>query len=122
MKKIIIAVILIFILGAGTAMADTGEKNPFVAIWKAISNLQDKDNELERKINCLELAKITPDRGPGEWINIDIVGFYQETLRRYNKVKTNPSRPEEQDLEISFYETLIAEAKPLYDEYLEQCE
>ena len=116
-----IVVALVFILGAGTAVANTGEKNPFLAIWKAISNLQNKDNELERKIYCIELIKQTPDRGPGEWINVDIVGFYEESQRRLDKEKTNPSRPEEQNDAIVFLKSVLAEAQPMYNSYMEEC-
>jgi len=121
MKKIITVVIIIFILGTGTAVANTGEKNPFLAVWKSISNLQNKNDELERKISCLELVKQTPDRGPGEWINIDIVGFYEESQRRLGVQRTNPSRPEEQNNEITFWESVLTEAQPMYNRYIEEC-
>lgn len=128
MRKIIIIIILVFILSTGIVIASTSEENPFFAIWKAISNLKDentelrnKNSELEKKIYCLELIKKTPDKGPGEWININIIEFYKETLKRYEKIKNNSSHPEEQDTSISFYENLIVETKPLYMKYIEEC-
>lgn len=121
-KKIIITIVaVVLLLGAGVAMASTDSNNPFQIIWQAITGLQDRVNQSEIKIECLELVKKTPDRGPGEWININIVEFYEESLRRYEEVKINSSRPEEQNADIAFYEEVLAEAKPLYDQYLEKC-
>ena len=120
-KVIIIIVVIVLLLGAGVAIANTNSNNPFQIIWQAIAGLQNRADKSEMKIECLELVKKTPDKGPGEWININIVKFYEESLRRYNEVKINPSRPEEQDADVAFLEEVLAEAKPLYDQYLEKC-
>ncbi|MBT6691619.1 hypothetical protein HOB10_04780 [Candidatus Parcubacteria bacterium] len=127
MKKIIIVVGLIFVLGAGTAMAGTGEKNPFAAIWKAISSLQDKDNELERKnselekkIYCLELIKKTPSWGHSSYINTDIVNFYEDAKERWTACQADPGTCDYPGMPAK-WETAFNESQPLYTKYMEEC-
>lgn len=87
-----------------------------------VNVIEDKQSSLEKKVYCSELIRYTPDRGPGQWINIDITGFYQSSLEQLEqwKIKSDP-RPGEQQAEIDFWQEIVNEAKPMYDNYIEKC-
>jgi hypothetical protein len=87
-----------------------------------VNVIEDKQSSLEKKVYCSELVRHTPDRGPGQWINIDIAGFYQSSLEQLEQWKIKPDpRPGEQQAEIDFWQGIVNEAKPMYDNYIEKC-
>jgi hypothetical protein len=84
-----------------------------------------KIQNLEIKVDCSELIKVTPDRGPGLLVGRDIVNLYKESLDTLNKIESNPSRPNDSDdvkAEKKFWEELVKEAKPLYENYISKCQ
>ena len=131
MKKIIIIAVLIGLfafpvvsLGSTFVSALIQGKSVEEAVQilaNEIDNLMKRVLFLEKKVDCLELVKITPDMGPQEWINIDIRGFYKTSLKRFEEWQSNPSRTEEQQSEIIFWQRLVNEAKPLYEDYIGKC-
>lgn len=91
---------------------------------KQFSEEQNKAKLLENKVSCLELIKITPDTGPGEYIGKDIVNYYKYSVEKLNSVKAQPTRPDDSEdavAERKFWQSNVDKAKPLYDTYMSQC-
>lgn len=87
-----------------------------------VNVIEDKQSLLEKKVYCSELIRLTPDRGLSQWINIDITKFYQDSLEKLEEWEnTADVRPGEQEAEISFWQEIVNEAKPMYDNYIEKC-
>ena len=87
-------------------------------------NTQDNE-ETANKIMCLELVKKTPQSGDARYIGIDIVGYYNKALDRYNEVKGGKYQreddPEDNKAELESVTKWYNEAKPLYEEYARKC-
>ena len=81
----------------------------------------EKLEDLSNKVNCQELIKKTPDRGPGAYMNIDIVRFYESSIESLNSTKDNPDDPEEAVGGRKFWQDIINEAKPMYENYMKKC-
>lgn len=82
------------------------------------------NEDITNKVMCLELVKKTPDRGNMSYINIDIVGFYNDAKQHYDELQAGKyTREDEEDnkAEIEFWTELYNESKPLYEEYLKLC-
>lgn len=87
-----------------------------------VNVIEDKQSSLEKKVYCSELIRHTPDRGLTQWINVDITKFYQSSLEKLEEWNNTPDiRPNEQQSEIVFWQEIINEAKPMYDNYIEKC-
>ena len=87
-----------------------------------VTLIENKQSSLEKKVYCSELIRLTPNGGSMQWINIDITGFYQNSLERLETQRIIADvRPGEQQAEIDFWQEIINEAKPLYDNYIEKC-
>ena len=84
-----------------------------------------KDNqETNSAVKCLELVKKTPNRGSGSYMNIDIVGFYNDAKSRYDSLqegKYTREDPEDNKAELEFWTDIYNEAKPLYESYAKEC-
>lgn len=84
------------------------------------------NEDLNRKIECLELVKKTPETGNMRYIGIDIVGYFNDAKEHYDLVQKGEYRRKDDDEENrAEKETAIREyneAKVLYDEYSRRCQ
>lgn len=95
---------------------------------------QDLD-AVQKKQDCNELQKKTPQTGNYEFINRDIVGYYENAKSRLDKEISelnrlsnivNPTSQErdnkiEAENEVKFWTKNVDEAKPLYDNFIKEC-
>lgn len=84
------------------------------------------NEELSRKIECLELVKKTPETGNMMYIGVDIVGYYNNAKEHYDAVQRGDFRREgdEEDNRVEKEDAIkeYNEAKVLYDEYSRLCQ
>lgn len=88
---------------------------------KGNDKTQDKLSELDKKVKCQELIKKTPEGGLAGYIGVDIEKYYNATKKRLEEVRTSSGNPEDIDAEVKFFESKLAEAKPMYDKYIKEC-
>jgi len=86
-----------------------------------VNVIEDKQSLLEKKVYCSELIRLTPDRRLSQWINIDITKFYQDSLEKLEGWKNTADVHINKQAEIDFWQEMINETKPIYDNYIEKC-
>jgi hypothetical protein len=96
--------------------------NSDIETKKVASEEQDVLND---KIDCLELIKKTPERGPQSYIGINIINYYKFVSEHYQKVQngefSREDAVEDNEAELKFYTELYNESKPMYDNYINKC-
>lgn len=96
---------------------------PSLVVYNSYSK---RNAELEKKIECLELVKKTPERGNARYIGISIAGYWEWVVEDYSNIVidnkcTRPDDTEDCDAEKKYYQELYEEAKPLYERYHSSC-
>lgn len=71
---------------------------------------------IQQQISCQQLIRQTPDRGDGQYVGINIIKFYESANSRLARFIA-----ENNNDEIKFWESIVLEAKPMYDNYIKDC-
>jgi hypothetical protein len=85
-------------------------------------NYQNELDNINLKIECAELKRKTPDFGPGEYINIDIVGYYNYVKSQLKEAEKDPKKDENTKADLSFWKKAVDQATPLYNNYINKCD